>query len=172
MSQTRQRHPNLTVGSQVDTTTESREGTSSTLIRGTLRLRGESATDSEQTGEQRPSTRRIRWSEDVVNNEGMGKKSSKVCCIYHKNRPVGESSSESSSSDSSSSDTESDSDSDVVNGQDKAIRGRRSNEDGDSTSCPSSHHHKRKSKRRKPSPNAYEKIPKSATKGYLGKHGT
>ncbi|KAL1980202.1 hypothetical protein VTN96DRAFT_4468 [Rasamsonia emersonii] len=176
MSQNRQRNPNVTVGSQVDTETESHQGTSSTVVRGTLRLRGESVTDSTQNTE-RPPTRHIRWREDVVNNEGMGKKSSKVCCIYHKPRPVGESSSESSSSsDSSSSDTESDSDSDVVNGQDRAIRGRCSHADGghvdDSTSCPSGHHHKRKSKKRKPSPNAYERVPKSASKRYSEERGT
>ncbi|MCJ1405358.1 hypothetical protein MMC11_008585 [Xylographa trunciseda] len=65
---------------------------------GTLRLRAESA-----------PRRGIRWAEDVVDNEGLGRKSSKVCCIYHKPRAVGESSSESSSSDdddSGSSDSE------------------------------------------------------------------
>ncbi|KAI1726787.1 protein phosphatase inhibitor domain-containing protein [Ditylenchus destructor] len=29
---------------------------------------------------------RIRWSEDTVDNEGMGKKKSKCCCIYKKKR--------------------------------------------------------------------------------------
>ena len=33
--------------------------------------------------------------EDVVNNEGMGRKSSKRCCIFHKQRAFGESSTES-----------------------------------------------------------------------------
>lgn len=94
-----------------------------------------------------------------------------VCCIYHKPRPVGESSSESSSSDSSSSDTDSDSDS-----EGRAIRGRCNHADGrhvdDSTSCPSGHHHKRKSKKRKPSPNAYERVPKSASKKHSEERGT
>lgn len=79
------------------------------------------------------STRaRIHWADDVVDNEGMGRKKSKgrlalgsttprttfqilclsactdcsnqkVCCIYHHPRPVGESSSESSSDSSSDS---------------------------------------------------------------------
>lgn len=104
-----------------------------------------------------------------------------VCCIYHKARPVGESSSESSDTDSQSSDTESDSDNDVVGGQNRATRGRCTHEDsrdvdrdaGDRiSSCPSRHHHKGKSKRRKPSPNAYERVPKSTTKGYLEKRQT
>ncbi|CAD6500930.1 BgTH12-06634 [Blumeria graminis f. sp. triticale] len=64
-----------------------------------LRLRGASLDNSTAT------TRSIRWDESVVNNEGMGKKSSKVCCIYHAPREFGESSEE-SSSDSDSSDTD------------------------------------------------------------------
>ena len=84
--------------------------------RGVLRLRG--------GPRSRPG---VVWREDVVDNENMGKKSSKsrsrarpatwsalltnlrqsfasdpVCCIYHKARKFGESSSEESSSDSDS----------------------------------------------------------------------
>ncbi|CCU83121.1 unnamed protein product [Blumeria hordei] len=66
-----------------------------------LRLRGASLENSTAT------SRSIRWDESVVNNEGMGKKSSKVCCIYHAPRQFGESSEESSSSsDSDSSETD------------------------------------------------------------------
>jgi len=46
------------------------------------------------------------WRDDVIDNEGAGKKSSKICCIYHKPKKFDESSSEESSdsdSDSSSS---------------------------------------------------------------------
>ncbi|KAI0091165.1 phosphatase inhibitor-domain-containing protein [Irpex rosettiformis] len=68
---------------------------------GSLRLRGASRRD-------RAGRPRVVWREDVVDNEGAGKKSSKICCIYHKPRPYDESSSESSSS---SSDSDSDSDS-------------------------------------------------------------
>ncbi|KAI4208559.1 MAG: hypothetical protein LQ346_000069 [Caloplaca aetnensis] len=64
----------------------------------TLRLRADST-----------DRRRIRWAEDVVDNEGMGKKKSKVCCIYHAPRAVGESSSEDDSSSSSSSGSDPDS---------------------------------------------------------------
>ncbi|KAL5420792.1 hypothetical protein PMIN04_006121 [Paraphaeosphaeria minitans] len=95
---------------------------------GTLRLRAEPV-----------EQRRIQWAEDVVDNEGMGKKSSKgvcsqndyrtctnmwalVCCIYHKPREVGESSDE-SSSDSSS---DSDSDSEPDNGEARPAGGRKS----------------------------------------------
>ncbi|KZT67922.1 hypothetical protein DAEQUDRAFT_812456 [Daedalea quercina L-15889] len=48
---------------------------------------------------------RVVWREDVVDNEGAGKKSSKICCIYHKPKAFDESSSEESSdSDSDSGD--------------------------------------------------------------------
>ena len=30
--------------------------------------------------------KKVHWTEDTVNNEGMGKKKSKICCIYHKPR--------------------------------------------------------------------------------------
>ncbi|RDB29577.1 Type 1 phosphatases regulator YPI1 [Hypsizygus marmoreus] len=56
-------------------------------IVGTLRLRGSRS----------PSQSRVAWDEDVVDNEGCGRKSSKVCCIYHKPRKFDESSSEESS---------------------------------------------------------------------------
>ncbi|KAE9397683.1 hypothetical protein BT96DRAFT_883776 [Gymnopus androsaceus JB14] len=55
----------------------------------------------------RASTRKPRqkviWREDVVDNEGAGKKSSKICCIYHKPKAFDE------SSDEDDSDTESES---------------------------------------------------------------
>ncbi|KAF7312672.1 hypothetical protein MIND_00281500 [Mycena indigotica] len=60
---------------------------------GTLRLRGELPPRS-------AGRRRVVWDADVVDNEGCGRKSSKICCIYHKPRNFDESSSESDSSDS------------------------------------------------------------------------
>ena len=41
----------------------------------------------------------VKWAEGTVDNEDAGRKSSKKCCIYHKPRRFGESSSETSSSD-------------------------------------------------------------------------
>ncbi len=32
----------------------------------------------------------VSWSDDVIDNEHMGKKKSKKCCIYHKPRTFGE----------------------------------------------------------------------------------
>ncbi|KAH7125671.1 phosphatase inhibitor-domain-containing protein [Dendryphion nanum] len=122
---------------------------------GTLRLRAEPA-----------EQRHIQWAEDVVDNEGMGKKSSKVCCIYHKPRAVGESSDESSSD--SSSDSESDSEPD--NSTARPIGGRRGGKQRGRRPHRHNHDHphdgpsdqSKPSRRvhRKPSPNAYEKMPK------------
>ncbi|KAK1924332.1 phosphatase inhibitor-domain-containing protein [Papiliotrema laurentii] len=53
---------------------------------GVLRLRGGPA-----------RRQRVMWSEGTIDNEGMGKKKSKICCIYHRPKAFDESSSESSS---------------------------------------------------------------------------
>ncbi|KAH7926079.1 hypothetical protein BV22DRAFT_1009885 [Leucogyrophana mollusca] len=62
---------------------------------GTLRLRG---------GPRR-ARQRVAWGEDVIDNEGCGKKKSKICCIYHKPKRFDESSSEESSDPDSDSDS-------------------------------------------------------------------
>jgi protein phosphatase 1 regulatory subunit 11 len=122
---------------------------------GTLRLRAE------------PQERRgIRWAEDVVDNEGMGKKSSKVCCIYHAPHEPGDSDSDSSSSESES---DSDSEPDLSRARKAGGRGRKGKHEG--------HEHGHgdgdgdcsgkgngKGKERKPSPNAYERQPKHKSK--------
>lgn len=46
---------------------------------------------------KKKSKSKVRWTEDVVDNEHMGKKKSKICCIFHPQRDFGELSSESSS---------------------------------------------------------------------------
>jgi protein phosphatase 1 regulatory subunit 11 len=38
----------------------------------------------------------VRWDESVLDNEGLGRKTSKRCCIFHKQRGFGESSTDSS----------------------------------------------------------------------------
>mmetsp|Transcript_107944 Transcript_107944/g.300097 ORF Transcript_107944/g.300097 Transcript_107944/m.300097 type:complete len:161 (+) Transcript_107944:73-555(+) len=73
----------------------------------------ETQTPNDTSNEVLPLTLRappsVRWDEDVIDNEGLGRKSSKRCCIFHKQRDFGESSTDSSddeggkSSDSSSS---------------------------------------------------------------------
>lgn len=97
-----------------------------------------------------------------------------VCCIYHKPRPVGESSSESESSDSGSSDADSDDETDhrqsrlnhsrhppSQNGSSSNERPSEQVSERGSGACCTKHHGKQ-GKHRKPSPNAYEKMPKSA----------
>ncbi|KAG2076505.1 hypothetical protein BDR04DRAFT_1089629 [Suillus decipiens] len=63
-------------------------------VLGTLRLRGQ----------PRKARQRVAWDEDVIDNEGCGKKKSKICCIYHKPRRFDESSEEESSGSDSDSD--------------------------------------------------------------------
>uniref|UniRef100_A0A0G4IF07 Protein phosphatase inhibitor n=1 Tax=Chromera velia CCMP2878 TaxID=1169474 RepID=A0A0G4IF07_9ALVE len=46
-----------------------------------------------------PNENRVSWDETAVDNEFMNKKKSKKCCIFHKKRAFGESSSESEADD-------------------------------------------------------------------------
>ncbi|KAJ3887950.1 phosphatase inhibitor-domain-containing protein [Lentinula edodes] len=52
----------------------------------------------------RKPRQKVVWREDVVDNEGAGKKSSKICCIYHKPKAYDESSDEDESDSDSSCD--------------------------------------------------------------------
>jgi len=127
--------------------------------------------------------RHIQWAEDVVDNEGMGKKSSKVCCIYHGPHTVDESSDSDDSSSSSSSSDESDGGDNNdrtrpvgVGGGARRSRAHRKHSHGHDHEHNHDHDHgekggagdrngkaKRKRKtRRKASPNAYERMPKYA----------
>ncbi|KAE8379477.1 type 1 phosphatases regulator ypi1 [Aspergillus bertholletiae] len=164
MSRSRQIAPSGT--SRVESVPQQPNNTSTVQVPGTLRLRAENEPTVESNTEGGGLRRHIRWSEDVIDNEGMGKRSSKVCCIYHKARPVGESSSESESSDSNSSDSDNDNEIDnhssVPHNTDNHSHGHESEQRRRLTCCPNHGH--RKLRRRKPSPNAYEKMPKT-TKG-------
>ncbi|KAJ2907157.1 Type 1 phosphatases regulator ypi-1 like protein [Zalerion maritima] len=131
-----------------------------------LRLRGANLT----------SGPRVQWADDVVDNEGLGRKKSKVCCIYHRPRAVDESSdSDSSSSSSSSSSSDSDSNFDPQDadkaGKSSSRNHRHSKGHGhgrdhgdDGAGCrrdPGNGKGKGKKRSgRKPSPNAYEKMPR------------
>lgn len=118
-------------------------------------------------GAHEPRRRRhIQWSEDTVDNEGMGRKSSKVCCIYHPAREFGESSSEDSSSSSDESDSDPGSSGEA-----------RQSKNGGPQACGHGHSHSHKHRKgrprrrhgeggkddtgrpRKASPNAYERMP-------------
>ncbi|KAF2625389.1 hypothetical protein BU25DRAFT_412823 [Macroventuria anomochaeta] len=111
--------------------------------------------------------RHIQWAEDVVDNEGMGKKSSKVCCIYHAPREAGESSDESSSDSSSSDDSDSEPDNSTARPSRSTRRARKPEQHAhDQDNCEHDHgpgegsSKPKKMPKRAPSPNAYEKIPK------------
>jgi protein phosphatase 1 regulatory subunit 11 len=67
----------------------------------------------------------VRWDENVIDNEGMSRKSSKRCCIFHKQREFGESSTDSSDQDDGGSDPEGGSDGDGEGGSGMKSRGRR-----------------------------------------------
>nr|POE52104.1 type 1 phosphatases regulator ypi1 [Quercus suber] len=136
--------PNATHGSQTITLTPAGPSEPPSA---TLRLRAEPQESSH-----------VRWASDVVDNEGMGKKSSKVCCIYHKPKEPGD-----SDSDSASSSSEDDSDSEPDLSRAQQAGGGRSGR----------HAHGRggkgrgkgKGTDRKPSPNAYERQPRAQAKG-------
>lgn len=76
------------------TLTESSVPESHVAVSGTLHLRGHHSDE-----------RRVAWTDNTIDNEKLGRKSSKICCIYHKPKAFDESSSEDSSSSSDSDDT-------------------------------------------------------------------
>jgi len=118
--------------------------TSNDRIAGTLHLQG--GTDSD---------RRVTWGEDVIDNENMGKKKSKICCIFHKQRKFDESSSEESSSeDGDNHDSSSDDDNEKSDRRKHARYSR-----GHPHKHPHKYSHKH-SHRRNASPNAYERQPR------------
>jgi len=39
---------------------------------------------------RRPQRKGVRWTNETVDNEGLGRKSSKKCCIFHKRRQFGD----------------------------------------------------------------------------------
>lgn len=138
-----------------------------------LRLRGAhspvSAEQSASDTEGATSTsrrRRIQWAEDVIDNEGLGRKKSKVCCIFHKNREVGESSDEDDSSSSSDSDGGGSGESDdggarMAGGKRGRQRGRKPKGKGHEHGKDCGHGDEGEGEGgRRPSPNAYERMPK------------
>ncbi|EXJ76994.1 hypothetical protein A1O3_10151 [Capronia epimyces CBS 606.96] len=128
-----------------------------------LRLRG--AHDASGSSTTRAHRRRIAWAEDVVDNEGMGRKSSKVCCIYHKAREFGESSSEDdSSSDSDSGDSDAGGSDGPEDGRARLSGNRRGRKHDHGHQHGDDCDHGKDKAARKPSPNAYERMPKYNTK--------
>ncbi|KAJ5248664.1 hypothetical protein N7468_000115 [Penicillium chermesinum] len=134
---------------------------SAARLSGTLRLRGD---DTPTVAPEPSAARRIRWSEDVVDNEGMGKKSSKEPGPWEKavqnlNLPT-------------LAPTLIVTAKSIVEGNEHAVPTIHIPEeenhpqkgpprDEASGDCCSRHHrHARSKPKRKPSPNAYEKMPK------------
>ncbi|OLY83446.1 Type 1 phosphatases regulator ypi1 [Smittium mucronatum] len=85
----------LTMTEAVDPNLDDDEVSSSPVPDGVLYLRGLSTHDDQEGQSARP---RVRWTSDTVDNEHMGKKKSKVCCIFKKQRNWDESDSEDSDS--------------------------------------------------------------------------
>lgn len=48
---------------------------------------------------KRKTDKKVEWSSDTVDNEHLGRRSSKCCCVYEKPRQFGESSTESEGED-------------------------------------------------------------------------
>ncbi|KAF5374513.1 hypothetical protein D9615_009097 [Tricholomella constricta] len=118
---------------------------------GTLRLRG---------GPR--NKQRVAWDEDVVDNEGCGRKSSKICCIYNKPRKFDESSSE----------EDSDSDSDLDSACDNHSHHHHSHQHSQHDGPGGSGLQMRPDQsgnvcqlKKKPERNAYETMPSSSKKG-------
>lgn len=81
-------HENRAIASAVVTTTANNLSPTSHL--NNLRISGHAATSPR---------RRVSWTVETVDNEGMGKKKSKCCCVYQKPRSWNESSSEDENED-------------------------------------------------------------------------
>lgn len=129
-----------------------------------LRLRPPETTETTKSNKKKKKPR-VRWTEDVIDNEHLDKKKSKICCIFHPQREFGELSSESSSDSSSDS---SDSESEGNNNNNK--------NNNNEPCCDHGHSHKRGKKTKKKekvarpsSPNAYEKQPQYTNKSVVPK---
>lgn len=90
--QRQQRQRQLDTGTTTSTTTsDSESAINAASFPRVLRLRGESQSHAatagenartetpEQEAQDGSASRRVKWDENVINNEGMGKKSSKGC---------------------------------------------------------------------------------------------
>jgi hypothetical protein len=60
-------------------------GSSDTKERGTRASTGQTAEGAtERASKDQSESRKVQWSSETINNEDMGKKKSKICCIYRK----------------------------------------------------------------------------------------
>ncbi|KAE8709715.1 Stabilizer of iron transporter SufD / Polynucleotidyl transferase isoform 1 [Hibiscus syriacus] len=79
------------------TSASSRATPSTSSVTTTLTIENNSAAASSSSRAQealvlelRPRKKKVTWKEGTVDNEFMNKKSSKICCIYHKEKPFDE----------------------------------------------------------------------------------
>lgn len=78
--------------------TKPSESSSSTVCEAEIPKNEESSTLKLKL--QKKERKKIQWTEDTVDNEGLGKKKSKICCVYSKPRKhLDDSSSEDEDSD-------------------------------------------------------------------------
>ena len=102
-------------GSNIPSSSELPQGNSVATITETV-IETTTQAETEQTEVLRLTLRAppsVRWDESTVDNEGLGRKSSKRCCIFHKQRAFGESSTDSSDAESGGEDDGDNSDSKV-----------------------------------------------------------
>lgn len=126
-----------------------------------LHLRTSLGTLEEKTKKKKSKAKsNVKWEEDVVDNEHLGKKKSKICCIFHPNREFGEL--------SDSSDDES---SDESDGEGNIIPKNKPNHD-DHDCCDGNHKHQKGVKRDKARPNALERQPKYENKSKVPENAT
>ncbi|XP_016286419.2 E3 ubiquitin-protein ligase PPP1R11 isoform X1 [Monodelphis domestica] len=72
--------------------------TSVTVTTEPVRKTGENRSLTIKLRKRKPD-KKVEWSSDTVDNEHLGRRSSKCCCIYEKPRAFGESSTESEDED-------------------------------------------------------------------------
>ncbi|XP_020829849.1 E3 ubiquitin-protein ligase PPP1R11 isoform X1 [Phascolarctos cinereus] len=72
--------------------------TSVTVTTEPVRRTGENRSLTIKLRKRKPD-KKVEWSSDTVDNEHLGRRSSKCCCIYEKPRAFGESSTESDDED-------------------------------------------------------------------------
>uniref|UniRef100_A0A6G1SAL6 E3 ubiquitin-protein ligase PPP1R11 n=1 Tax=Aceria tosichella TaxID=561515 RepID=A0A6G1SAL6_9ACAR len=76
------------------TTSLTATATTTTTLSGSVEESTSQPTDS-TTVRLKKKQKKVAWNQDTVDNEGLGRKSSKCCCIYQKPHKFDESSSDS-----------------------------------------------------------------------------
>lgn len=118
-------------------------------VRPVLQLRGEERSNNQSRSNRSPTSQRhsVRWQSDVIDNEHMNKKKTKICCIFHPQQEFDdEVDHHSDCHDSSSSSSSSSSESESEKKLDPAERRQRRVE----------RRHRGLKQNKPPSPNAYE----------------